>query len=32
VTNFGVTGANLANALTLLWGEAATGGQKVGFN
>jgi outer membrane autotransporter protein len=31
VTIFGLTGANLANALTLLSGEAATGGQQVGF-
>src|ERR1700741_210195 len=28
---FGLTGANLANALTLLSGEAATGGQQVAF-
>jgi autotransporter-associated beta strand protein len=28
---FNLTGANLANALTLLSGEAATGGQQVGF-
>src|SRR5262249_35233110 len=31
VTIFGLTGANLANALTLLSGEAATGGQQVAF-
>ena len=31
VTIFGLTGANLANALTHLSGEAATGAQKVGF-
>jgi outer membrane autotransporter protein len=31
VTIFGLTGANLANALTLLSGEAATGAQQVGF-
>src|SRR5262249_36612216 len=30
-TIFGLTGANLANALTLLSGEAATGGQQVAF-
>jgi hypothetical protein len=28
---FGLTGSNLANALTLLSGEAATGAQQVGF-
>ena len=31
VTIFGLTGANLANALTLLSGEAATGAQQVAF-
>jgi hypothetical protein len=31
VTIFGLTGANLANALSQLSGEAATGAQKVGF-
>jgi autotransporter-associated beta strand protein len=31
LTIFGLTGANLANALTLLSGEAATGGQQVAF-
>jgi uncharacterized protein YhjY with autotransporter beta-barrel domain len=31
VTIFGLTGANLANAFTLLSGEAATGGQQVAF-
>jgi outer membrane autotransporter protein len=31
VTIFGLTGANLANALTLLSGEAATEAQQVGF-
>jgi autotransporter-associated beta strand protein/T5SS/PEP-CTERM-associated repeat protein len=31
VSIFGLTGANLANALTLLSGEAATGGQQVAF-
>jgi outer membrane autotransporter protein len=31
VNIFGLTGANLANALTLLSGEAATGGQQVAF-
>jgi len=31
VTIFGLTGANLGNALTLLSGEAATGGQQVAF-
>jgi uncharacterized protein with beta-barrel porin domain len=31
VTVFGLTGANLANALEQLSGEAATGAQKVGF-
>ena len=31
VTIFGLTGANLANALTLLSGEAATDAQQVGF-
>jgi autotransporter-associated beta strand protein len=31
VTIFDLTGANLANALTLLSGEAATGGQQVAF-
>jgi autotransporter-associated beta strand protein len=31
VTIFGLTGANLANALTLLSGEAAIGGQQVAF-
>src|SRR5262249_49864234 len=31
VSMFGLTGANLANALTLLSGEAATGGQQVAF-
>ena len=31
VTIFGLTGGNLANALTLLSGEAATGSQQVAF-
>jgi uncharacterized protein YhjY with autotransporter beta-barrel domain len=31
VSIFGLTGANLANALTLLSGEAATGGQQAAF-
>jgi uncharacterized protein with beta-barrel porin domain len=31
VTIFGLTGANLATALSQLFGEAATGAQKVGF-
>ena len=31
VTIFGLTGANLGNALSQLSGEAATGAQKVGF-
>ena len=31
VSVFGLTGGNLANALTLLSGEAATGGQQVAF-
>jgi autotransporter-associated beta strand protein len=31
VNIFGLTGANLANALTLLSGEAATGGQQAAF-
>jgi outer membrane autotransporter protein len=31
VTIFGLTGANLGNALTLLSGEAATGGQQAAF-
>jgi outer membrane autotransporter protein len=31
VTIFGLTGGNLANALTLLSGEAATGGQQASF-
>ena len=31
VTMFGLTGGNLANALSQLSGEAATGAQKVGF-
>jgi autotransporter-associated beta strand protein/T5SS/PEP-CTERM-associated repeat protein len=31
VSIFGLSGANLANALTLLSGEAATGGQQVAF-
>ncbi len=31
VNVFGLTGGNLGNALTQLSGEAATGGQQVGF-
>jgi hypothetical protein len=31
VSVFGLTGGNLGNALSLLSGEAATGGQQVGF-
>ena len=31
VTLFGLTGGNLANALSQLSGEAATGGQQVAF-
>jgi hypothetical protein len=31
VSVFGLTGGNLGNALSLLSGEAATGGQQIGF-